>query len=120
MYFVDIELSKLRNTEFITRTVDGLEEEGLWIPIKKNGLVFGRHRTVHLKCLMKDRQPNPYGISHYISLYVKDPKIRQTFIDDGFGKALMFIGNAKPSFKYKFDNPRFHITPLDEALEKNK
>ena len=68
---------------------------------------------------MKERQPNPYGLSHYISLYLKDNEVRKNFIESGFVCSMRFLGYAKPSNQYK-QNIRTKITPLDEAMEKER
>lgn len=120
MYYIDIDLSKYRDAEFVTRDVDGIPEEGIWIPIKRNGFVFGRHKTVHARFLMKERQPNLYGISHYLSMYVKDKKLRDEFLENGFKNEFNFVGYAKPSFSYKSQKmaDHVHITPLEDAMDK--
>lgn len=119
MYYIDLELSRLLNTEFVTREVDGAAEEGIWIPIKRNGLIYGKHRTIYLPMIMREMQPNPRGCTHYISLYIKDKRERHKLIyKDGFIN-LKFLGNAKPiqSFSKRI---RAKDVSLEEAMEKER
>lgn len=119
MYYIDIELSKLLKTEFINREVDGVEEKGIWIPIDRNFLHYGKKGRLHLRLLMKDMQVDPVGYTHFLALYIPKNEDRKKVIENGDWMFLRFLGKAKPSFVY---GAKVHknVIPLDEALEKDK
>lgn len=118
MYYINLELSRLLNTEFVTREVDGVAEEGIWIPIKRNHMIYGKGRTIFLPLAMRDMQPNARGYTHYISLLIRDKKIRQKlFYKDGFIN-LKFLGNAKPR-KTLIQHMKVKDVSLKEAMEKD-
>lgn len=118
MYYINLELSRLLNTEFITREVDGVAEEGIWIPIKRNFMVYGKGRAIFLPLVMRDMQPNARGYTHYISLLIRDKKSRQKlFYKDGFIN-LKFLGNAKPR-QSLIQHMRVKDVSLKDAMEKD-
>lgn len=118
MYYLDINLSRYLNTEFVTMEVDGEAEEGIWIPIKRNGLHFGNNKSVHARFMMIDRQPNKFGMSHFVAMYIPDEETRQRFFELGRERNMHYIGYARPSSKYRV-GMNAKITPLDEAMEKD-
>lgn len=116
MIYGNIELTKFICSEIHTREVNGVIEECISIPIRSNGLSKSKSGRVFMPYSMKERRPNPDNITHYVSVNIKDEKIRKRIEEYGFANNLKFIGYAK-SIYYKKGHPS-NVVSLDDAMNK--
>lgn len=117
MFFIDIKLNSLRNTEIHQREVDGTVEDCISIPIRSNGLIVKKRREIHLYALMKERTPNPEKVTHYIVPYIKDKFLFSKLINTGWWKTMFYLGTAKKCFGMSEKKSKGHVS-LDEAMER--
>lgn len=122
MFFLNIDLSKLRNTEFHEREIEGKVEKCISIPIESNGLVIRGRKEVHLYALMKERKPNPDGITHTVVPYITSKKLFAELISNGWWKSMYYLGKVSKKYQRNLNNPFYNnnnSVSLDEAMEKD-
>lgn len=114
MIYGNMELSKFICSEIHEREVNGVIEECISIPIRLNGLKKSNSNRVFMPYTMNERRPNPDNITHYVSVNIKDEKLRDEIERYGFSNNLKFIGYAKSNY-FKKGHPS-NVVPLDEAM----
>lgn len=121
MYFLNIDLSKLLNTEFHEREVNGEVVKCISIPLDMNGIIIRRRREPHLYCLLKERQPNPNGELFSVIPYISSKKLFAQLLNSGWwrtmyylGKVTKYRGRLDSKNKYKNNN----AVSLDDAMER--
>ena len=118
MLYESIDLTKFRNVEIEKREIEGKIEECISIPIERNGLYKSDIGRVFLQAFLMDRRPNPDNRSHFISMCIRDEKLREEIERLGFKDNLNYIGYAKMYNKNRKCYFRKDKVSLDEALEK--
>lgn len=118
MFYESIELTKFRNVEIEQREIDGKMEECISIPIERNSLYKLNNGRVFLKTFLIEKRPNPDNQSHFVSVCIRDEKLREEIERLGFRKDLNYIGYAKVYNKNRKYYYRQDKVPLDEAMEK--
>lgn len=114
MVYCNVELSKFIGAEIEIREVNGELTECISIPIKTNGMRIGKNKKVFFPFLLKEKKPNLYNQTHYISLYNKDREFRKRISELGYEENLKFLGYAKSVFYKKRDYRK--AVPLEEAI----
>lgn len=119
MYFIEVELTKLRNTSIETMEVEGQMEEGIFIPIKRNGLIMTKNKKVKLLMRMLERKPNPDGYTHTITPYMYDLKELSKIVELGWWRSMFYLGRAKPLYWKKSNYDKCKNVPIEEAMNKD-
>ena len=95
-FSISVCLENLLDISVEQRLIDGVPQECVVIPIEKNCL---RHtkRHIYLNLLMRERRPNAYRQTHYISLMVPNDKLKE-YKELGLLDRLSLLGSAKMLF----------------------
>lgn len=97
MYGITLKMDKLLGVEIEHKEFEGKVVPFISFPIDVNGLLVsdnGRN-TIRWNLCMYERAPNAFEQSHYLSIYIKDPKIRQYYKENGWDDKLRFFGGAR-------------------------
>lgn len=95
MFYQEIILSKFRSTSLEQREINGIMEDCIVIPLRINGIVRYKSGKVVLSTVIHPKKPNAYNETHYVSVCIGDPEVREENKRLGFAKDLMFIGRFK-------------------------
>lgn len=115
MIQANLELTRFRDVEIHEREIEGKMEECLSIPIKRNGLFFGKKGSVKLVLMLFEKRANPLNESHYVSVYIPDKKVYADIVKLGFKENFKFLGNAKYK-KSAEKHIRGKATSIEEAM----
>ena len=116
MFTGSIELSKLIGAEIHEREFNGEIVKCISIPIEENDFPVTSKNRVFLRFVMKEKRPNPYNVSHYISLFVGNKEIIKQHKLLGYDKMVKFIGNAR---LYEYNRKQYprKLIPLEKAMD---
>lgn len=119
MLFETIDLSKLFDTEFHEREINGKKELCLSIPLRINGIDMLPNGRCFLNCYLADRYANNRNITHLVMRRYRDKELYGKLIELGFGKNINRFGTVRSGFheqEVKYEN-RGRI-PLEEAMNR--
>lgn len=118
MFYESIELTKFRDVEIEKRLIDGKIEECISIPIERNSLYKTNNGRIFLSAFLIEKRPNPDNHSHFVSICIKDEKLRKEIERLGFKDNLNYIGYARVHNRKRKYYFRKDKVSLDEAMEK--
>lgn len=117
MYFIDLNLSHLKNVFVEDRTIEGEEVKCVCIPIEQNGLTVGYKSGVHIRGIMKESRPNPDGMTHYIIPYIRDKRLYAKLVKEGWWRTMFYLGKAKPYYgKNTYGTSLQNKVSIDDAM----
>lgn len=97
MYGITLRMDKLLGVEIEQREFQGKVVPFISFPMEVNGLLLSNRgrNAIRWSLCMYERTPNIFMQSHYLSIYIKDPKIREFYKENGWDDKLRFFGVAK-------------------------
>lgn len=97
MYGITLRMDELLGIEIEQKEFHGKVVPFISFPMEVNGLMLsnGNKNKIRWNLCMYERSPNIFGQSHYLSIYIKDPKIREFYKENGWDSKLRFFGVAK-------------------------
>lgn len=115
-YQILLKLTSFNNAIITREEINGIEEEGVFIPLKYNSIFRTRGGEIAVNLYAKEKKPNAYGQSHVISNKMSKKKYLE-LKELGFETA--FIGNMKivRNSGYNYLKTPNKVS-LDEALER--
>ena len=122
-FFARLHLGKLYGAEYEEREVDGVMEEGIWIPMRPNGIMKSRSYGASLPITILEKKYRGtgkyYHQSHLAAVdYRKDKEQLKRMQELGYANPLFIIGYAYKDGAYyfhKFDDKK---TSIEDAMDK--
>lgn len=107
--FARLHLGKLYGTEYEEREVDGVMEEGIWIPMRPNGIVKSRSYGASLPVTILEKKYRGtgkyYHQSHLAAVDFRNNKEQLERLQElGWANPLFIIGYAYKDGAYYFHN----------------
>lgn len=112
-YFVSLNLAALNNTVITEVEVNGIEEKGIFIPFRYNGLFFDKSKSPILRAIATERQANAWNQSHCVIQYVSAKEKEKM---ERMGVKTNIIGNMSLYYKKGFMRSKKQNVSIDEAL----
>ena len=122
--FARLHLGKLYGAEYEEREVDGVMEEGIWIPMRPNGIVKSRSYGASLPVTILEKKYRGtgkyYHQSHLAAVDFRNNKVQlQRLQELGWANPLFIIGYAYKDGAYYFHNNDDKKPNIDEAMERD-
>lgn len=122
--FARLHLGKLYGTEYEEREVDGVMEEGIWIPMRPNGIVKSRSYGASLPVTILEKKYRGtgkyYHQSHLAAVDFRNNKEQLKRLQElGWANPLFIIGYAYKDGAYYFHNIDDKKPNIDEAMERD-
>lgn len=112
-FFVSLNLAALNNTVITEVEVNGIEEKGIFIPFRYNGLFFDKNKAPILRAIATERQANAWNQSHCVRQYVS---LKEKEKMERLGVKPNILGNMSLYYKKGFVKKKRNVS-IDEALD---
>lgn len=112
-FFVSLNLAALNNTVITEVEVNGIEEKGIFIPFRYNGLFFDKNKSPILRAIATERQANAWNQSHCVRQYVS---LKEKEKMERLGVKPNILGNMSLYYKKGFVKKKRNVS-IDEALD---
>lgn len=124
-FFARLHLGKLYGAEYEEREVDGVMEEGIWIPMRPNGIMKSRSYGASLPITILEKKYRGtgkyYHQSHLVAVdYRKDKEQLQRMQELGHAAPLFIVGYAYRDGAYYFhDTKHEKKVSIDDAMNRD-